>query len=642
MSEPIPTDGGGGTFGSPLAHARHWAALGFRCFPVIISQREDGTLDKRPGVAHGFHAATTDSKELASLFNLHPLPGTEVVVGIVPGSAGYVVLDCDVKHGMRGPETADQADLPGVVVSTTPSGGEHRWYRKPSDALIGNRSPWGGVDVRSDAGYVIAPGQSTSWGSWAMTDSLDDSPTLPAHAWGLLHEATAHGVDLPTELAPETEEAAKLLVSLGGSITRVRGGVIDMARPGKPGGVSATVGALGPGFVYNFSSSWPTVPANTALVVYERTLMSPAERTRRKVQALTENLTPARSSWAGMEADELAHLVKGEVDLDVPTILNRVDGPALFYKGKVNVVFGQSEAGKSWVAIVACAQVLAEGGSVAYADLEDSPKGILERFASLGVDLLPYISAGTFRYIRPTGPIEVAPLAGLDLLVIDSANELLTLNVNAALNDATFITAEYRTLRKVAADLNLCVVLIDHSTNKGDSGTVMGSSSKRNAVDGVEVKVENVVPFSRTQAGWSALYITKDRPGQVDGVDHRKASARHRSRAWAAMTVQADLTPLGTLGTSVTLEEPRAEQREERKTNEWREDAVLACLAEHGNRMKRESVEAWVDFSYQEVKRAIRRLLDKDLVHEVADPADGRSPWVVLGPKPSTEGLTEV
>ena len=117
---------------------------------------------------------------------------------------------------------------------------------------------------------------------------------------------------------------------------------------------------------------------------------------------------------------------------DVPTaLLERKDGAALLYEGKLNFLFGTPGTGKSWVAMFTIQEALLRDRRVIYWDHEDSPGTARNRAALLGLDLSEYWREGRFKYLRP-GP-EDSDLAmaealawigggdGPNLLVIDSA-----------------------------------------------------------------------------------------------------------------------------------------------------------------------------------------------------------------------------
>ncbi|ORI11757.1 hypothetical protein BJD99_01040 [Rhodococcus sp. 1163] len=56
---------------------------------------------------------------------------------------------------------------------------------------------------------------------------------------------------------------------------------------------------------------------------------------------------------------DIAALLDGTIpEPPAPEILQRSDGHALFYTGQVNLVFGDPESGKTWVALAAGAEVL--------------------------------------------------------------------------------------------------------------------------------------------------------------------------------------------------------------------------------------------------------------------------------------------
>lgn len=594
-------------------------------FPVVVTSGGEH-LDKKPATAHGFRDASTDPFAVMTMFTSVYRTGDVVVVGIVPGSAGLVVIDCDVKGGGDGRIVADEAGLPGTVVTTTPSGGEHRWFRKCESVPIGNRSPWPYCDVRADNGYVVAPGSWTPWGSWESHDDLGDAPVFPQ--WEALTVASCAGGDHPTEVASETEELVRHLTSLGATEHHRRGGVVYLTRPGKRDGVSATVGALGAGVLYNFSSEW--LSPNVPLVWHLGTLRSLRDVQAERDAAWVANAQP-RSSWLPIR--DLATIARADRRVDVPTFCHRIDGPTLFYSGKLNALFGQSESGKTWLALAMVVQALGEGLRCAYADLEDSPFTFCERLRLIGCEPLPFVESGQLGYLAPTSPVEAEPLSGWDLLVIDSANELLTLNTEASINDNAFVTMAYRRLRQVAHDLSLCVVVIDHATNKEESGTAIGASAKRNAIDGTEAFLVNERPFTDASGGQSHVYVTKDRPGAVQGIDHRTSGMAHRRRAWSAMSLQPTITEAMTLGLAVSLEEPTPAEVMVRRDREAVDALVMATLDAHEGRLKASQIVAVTDLAHSTISKACTRLEMAGALHRESDPDDLRSPWIVKGPK---------
>ncbi|MEU3855314.1 bifunctional DNA primase/polymerase [Streptomyces sp. NPDC029554] len=165
---------------------------------------------------HGFHAATTSSERVDGWWSAHPGFG----VGVACGAADLVVIDVDA-HAAEVPDRTRL--LPGIPIGhrvnlaglatgfdtlallaalrgkpspaedketlrvRTPSGGLHIWYRNPRPE-IRYRSSTGSssrvalawqVDVRSDNGYIVAPGTRTTTGTYTpigTTRSVSDLP----------------------------------------------------------------------------------------------------------------------------------------------------------------------------------------------------------------------------------------------------------------------------------------------------------------------------------------------------------------------------------------------------------------------------------------------------------------------------------
>ena len=108
----------------------------------------------------GFHDARRRDEALKKWPDIHS--GN---VGLYPGTSGLIVIDVDVKHGAIGDATMKKLQkkhgkLPETFTVKTPSGGWHLYFQKPDIKHIGNNSIGEGIDIRCDAGYVLAPGSS--------------------------------------------------------------------------------------------------------------------------------------------------------------------------------------------------------------------------------------------------------------------------------------------------------------------------------------------------------------------------------------------------------------------------------------------------------------------------------------------------
>ena len=206
--------------------AAQYAEAGLPAFPIGLPWNHDKkSIDKVPRTKNGFENASTDAEAVETLFLRSKLgPGQQWGVGVRPGPGGYLVLDVDVKGGATGLEDLARLEdelgqLPPAMTVTTASGGLHIWFKRPHDQEIGNRSIAPGIDVRCDAGFVVAPGVTTPWGSWERNP---DSPRLSETS--RLPEAWAKKLDQWNEDGTRKPIGEKLTVgSRHDALVRVAG-----------------------------------------------------------------------------------------------------------------------------------------------------------------------------------------------------------------------------------------------------------------------------------------------------------------------------------------------------------------------------------------------------------------------------------
>lgn len=252
----------------------------------------------------------------------------------------------------------------------------------------------------------------------------------------------------------------------------------------------------------------------------------------------TDKGPAAGRSWAAQSiAGIVQGLENGTLELPQPTV-GRLDGAnpdtpgALFYRGRLNTVAGESTAGKTWVALITCAQELAKGNHVIYVDLEDTPAGVIGRLLhNLDVPA-DQIMAG-FHYVAPAEKLDTngrAYFAELlnqtrpTLVVIDSTGEGLALD-GANPNDDDAVALWFQTLPRWISrhDSEPAVVTLDHITKKAaiDGGKAgmfaIGSQRKKAALSGAQYMLETRTEFAKNKAGWSQLVCAKDRGGNYPG-----------------------------------------------------------------------------------------------------------------------------
>lgn len=177
--------------------AQSYTARSWPVFPCRSAEEIDPSTGeilgvKTPYTPNGWRGASKRENILRVWWERNP----SAMVGIPTGEAiGAWVLDIDVKgngFATLGDLVAEHGPLPHTLRATTPSGGEHIYFRHA--AGVRNRGSLGlGIDVRGDGGYVIAPGSQTEDGrSYKWVDP--DAPLADAPQWLL---------DLVVRKAPE-------------------------------------------------------------------------------------------------------------------------------------------------------------------------------------------------------------------------------------------------------------------------------------------------------------------------------------------------------------------------------------------------------------------------------------------------------
>ncbi|NAE18306.1 AAA family ATPase, partial [Enterococcus hirae] len=243
--------------------------------------------------------------------------------------------------------------------------------------------------------------------------------------------------------------------------------------------------------------------------------------------------TAPRTTWW---PKDLTGVLTGVTTEPEPTHLIREDGQALFYAGKVNGIIGESESGKTWVALHAVHQSLDAGQRVTYVDFEDTAAGVVTRLKA--ADATNDQLADLFAYIGPDESLDALASGDLHehlattspaLIVLDGVNAAMTL-LGLDLNSNTDATVfAQRVLRPLSAT-GACVVYIDHIPKSKDHDTKggIGAQAKRAMTTGCTLRADVLAPFGRGRSGKLRLTVDKDRPGHVRGAS---ASAKYAGTA---------------------------------------------------------------------------------------------------------------
>src|SRR5262245_9076067 len=148
--------------------------------------------DKRPLVRwEEYQHRRAGQAEARGWFRTWPDAGIGVVTGAI---SGLVVIDIDLRHG--GDVSLEALErthgrLPVTVECRTGGGGRHLYFAHPGGSVRNKVGLAGGVDLRGDGGYVVAPPSVHSSGvryEWVEGRGPGSAALAPLPDW-LLREA---------------------------------------------------------------------------------------------------------------------------------------------------------------------------------------------------------------------------------------------------------------------------------------------------------------------------------------------------------------------------------------------------------------------------------------------------------------------
>lgn len=204
------------------------------------------------------------------------------------------------------------------------------------------------------------------------------------------------------------------------------------------------------------------------------------------------------------------------------------------YRGGLTVMQSEPGVGKTWLALTAVLQVLAEGGTALYFDEEGGDDLMRERLYALGAaqaDIAERFHYFPFEARQWTDDdldaleamvIDASKTGPIQLAVFDSLPDFLAaagLSEDSAKDVTTFINRVCGRLRQHG----ISQLALDHLTKppSGDKGKKersrysRGSGAKLAKVDAT-VLIESAEPFDATRSGRLRLWKTKDRYGRLD------------------------------------------------------------------------------------------------------------------------------
>lgn len=313
----------------------------------------------------------------------------------------------------------------------------------------------------------------------------------------------------------------------------------------------------------------------------------------------------------------LAELFTGDHQPPAPTLCPRGDGQPLLYAGKCHAFNGESESGKTWAALIACVQIVRDGGHVLYLDFEDTADTVVTRLLALGAR--PAQVLERFHYAQPHEPIftkgmrftpanadlaQVLDAYPITLAVIDGVTEAMTMHGLDLLGNADYATFHGALPRRLAA-AGAAVVQIDHVTKDRENRGrwAIGAQHKLAAMDGAVFSFQVAQPFGLGRHGIAKVSIEKDRPGALRQhavgkriADlHLDSDADTHALAWSIETPDTPEGDDGTMRPTIVMER------------------VSRLLEDNPQGLTKRSIRAGVSGSNDMIDLAIDLLLDNHL-----------------------------
>lgn len=232
------------------------------------------------------------------------------------------------------------------------------------------------------------------------------------------------------------------------------------------------------------------------------------------------------STWQFQDVGAmLGQIDRGEVEKIMPTVCATASGQCLFYRGRINTLFGESGSGKTWVSLLATKQEIEAGNHAVFIDFEDDLASALLRLLAIGTD--QDAIRQRFHYVQPEEKISkrvrkelVANLADLGptLVVIDSTGESLAVEGKNPNQDEE-VALWLRVLPKACTRSGAAVVVVDHVTKAADGNSSPIGSQRKKAGVFAMFRVETVEAFAKGVAGSARVVAMKDKAGNFRSGD---------------------------------------------------------------------------------------------------------------------------
>jgi hypothetical protein len=632
-----------------------WWPIGSACACPTRNCEHPG---KHPLTSSGFKDATTDEDQVRTWWAKWPSAN----IGVPTGTA-FDVVDIDGAAGAWAEFilTAGEPEHRAAVMSGRATGGFHLYCFPGGQKTVpsGKRGLPKGVEIKGIGGYVVVPPSmhasgrayqwvkpldegvihgSIPWPDWfARVTAEPDRPRVeitPIGPPATPDRASRYGAavlrkacDAVTSVGPDGGRwLALALEAVPLAARAVAGGCLDRAEAVRALEQAAAQSGLAPSEVDRVPELFATIEAQgitdpiapgpdpEAAIDSWLSSLPTTSLPAAYVEARKEEQRERTSWWPR----DLGAVLSGDDPEPLPAFLARNDGHRLLYPAKVNGIIGESESGKTWVALLAVLQVIDVGGTVIYLDFEDTAAGIVSRLRLMGAT---DSRLTRLTYIGPDESLHAAATLDLsqtltdidpDLIVLDGFNAAMTL-LGLDLNSNTDATQFSQRLLKPLARTGACLVYVDHvPKNKDARGKGgIGAQAKRAMTTGCAISVEVSEPFGRGMTGRLRLTVDKDRPGHV-----RAVSGGAKYAGDAILTSSDD--------GSVIVQVVAPDLRPADERGPWRPtfymQKVSEFLSDFPDGVPKATVEEGVEGKAEHIRKALSILVEEGYVKRTAGP----------------------
>jgi hypothetical protein len=534
----------------------------------VLPCKPSGEQNKAPLIRNGFKAASADTGQIRSWWQQWP----NALIGVaIPDH--YIVLDIDPRNGASIEALeAVTGPLPETLTSWSGrgDGGRHLWFHKPAQEISSRQLPKG-VDLKAGGkGYVIVPpslhpatGKPYVWTGTSVAElpvSAIDAlaprkppVTLPAPVSE--HPGNLNGLVRSVAEAVEGERNAKLYwaacrafdhgnddiiqdlfeAALSVGLTESEASsTIDSARrterqqpePFVPRGEIPHTSPI----LETQNNRSDDIPTNWNSPDSDNSpdFANPQnEESDSSVESgnAPGSITDAEplATWQPLD---LTQYVDGTFKPAQPSLMTRDDGVGLLYPGLVHSLNGESESGKSMIAIGETSIQLKAGHRVLFLDYESDPATVVDRLLKMGTPKNAITEH--LHYAQP----EVDPVTSTvhelhqwqqilsteyTLAVIDGVTEALGTSSASSMDNDEVAHWMRKVPRAIADHTGAATLLIDHVTKSRDTRGrfAIGAQSKLSSLSGAAYMVEPLEPIGVGMTGRLQVKVAKDRPGQV-------------------------------------------------------------------------------------------------------------------------------